>query len=137
MHIDGGCHCGNITYEAEIDPAMVNICHCTDCQTLTGSPYRVTVAAHKDHFRLTGGKPKLYRKTAESGAGRIQAFCPECGTPIYATTDEADPKSFGIRVGSARQRAELAPRKQGWCRSAMPWSANIESLPKHEKQAPR
>ena len=52
MHIDGRCHCGFITYEAEVDPAKVSICHCTDCQTLTGSAYRVTVPAPKDSFRL-------------------------------------------------------------------------------------
>jgi hypothetical protein len=43
MHIDGQCHCGRVTYQAEIDPERVSICHCTDCQALTGSPYRVTV----------------------------------------------------------------------------------------------
>ena len=32
MKIDGGCHCGYITYEAEADPANAMICHCTDCQ---------------------------------------------------------------------------------------------------------
>jgi hypothetical protein len=42
MHIDGECHCGRVTHEAEIDPARSSICHCTDCQPLTGSPYRVT-----------------------------------------------------------------------------------------------
>lgn len=36
MKIDGGCHCGAITYEAEIDPNSVAVCHCTDCQTLSG-----------------------------------------------------------------------------------------------------
>ena len=35
MKIDGGCHCGYITYEAEADPANAMICHCTDCQTLS------------------------------------------------------------------------------------------------------
>ena len=42
MKIDGQCHCGQITFEAEIDPEAVSICHCRDCQTLTGSPFRVT-----------------------------------------------------------------------------------------------
>jgi len=42
MEIDGQCHCGRVTYRADIDPAKVSICHCTDCQNLTGSPYRVT-----------------------------------------------------------------------------------------------
>ena len=32
MKIDGGFHCGYITYEAEADPANAMICHCTDCQ---------------------------------------------------------------------------------------------------------
>jgi len=52
MEIDGGCHCGNITYGAEIDPETVGICHCTDCQSLSGSAFRVSVRASKDGFRL-------------------------------------------------------------------------------------
>src|SRR5678816_4796018 len=99
MHIDGRCHCGFITYEAEVDPAKVSICHCTDCQTLTGSAYRVTVPAPKDSFRLLTGKPKVYVKTAESGTRRAHGFCPECGTPIYATA-VTDPQSYGLRVGT-------------------------------------
>jgi hypothetical protein len=38
MKIERGCHCGNITYRAEVYPNRVGICHCTDRQTLTGSP---------------------------------------------------------------------------------------------------
>ena len=41
MQVDGGCHCGAIAYRAEIDPARVAVCHCTDCQALSGSAYRV------------------------------------------------------------------------------------------------
>ena len=137
MHIDGGCHCGNITYEAEIDPEAVSICHCTDCQTLTGTAYRVNVRVHKQDLKLRGGTPRVYIKTAESGNKRAHAFCPECGTPVYSTSVEDDPQVYGLRVGTARQKAELPPRKQGWCRSAMPWSMNIESLPKITTQIPR
>jgi hypothetical protein len=134
MHIDGGCHCGYITYEAEVDPAKVGICHCTDCQTLTGSAYRVTVPAPKDSFRLLTGKPKVYVKIAESGTRRAHGFCPECGTPIYATA-VTDPQVYGIRVGTARQRAELPPKRQRWCHSALSWAMNIESLPQNPKGA--
>ncbi len=38
MRIDGQCHCGHIAYEAEIDPDRVSICHCRDCQQMTGPP---------------------------------------------------------------------------------------------------
>ena len=136
MHVDGGCHCGNIKFEAEVDPALVNICHCTDCQQLTGTAYRVNVRVKKQDIKLTGNV-KHYVKTAESGARRKQGFCPECGTPVYSTTDDADPQVFGLRVGTVRQRALLPPKQQGWCRSAMPWVQNIDALPKTATQLQR
>ena len=134
MHIEGGCHCGYITYEAEVDPETVRICHCTDCQTLTGSAYRVTVPAPKEQFKLLTGQPKIYVKTAESGTKRAHGFCPECGTPVYSAA-VVDPQAFGIRVGTVRQRAELRPKQQAWCRSSMDWAMNLESLPRSQKQA--
>jgi len=137
MHVDGSCHCGNITYEAEIDPSAVSICHCSDCQQLTGTAYRVNVRVRKQDLTLRGGKPKMYVKTAESGNKRAHAFCPECGTPLFSTSTDADPQTYGLRVGTMRQRAQLPPQKQGWCRSAMPWSMNIDALPKIATQLQR
>ena len=133
MKIDGGCHCGNITFTAEIDPDQVMICHCTDCQRLTGSAFRVVVRAPRDKFQLRGGKPKTYVKTAESGTRRVQAFCPECGTPLYST--EADePRLFGLRMGTIRQRNELRPTQQIWCRSALGWAMDLRGVPQVAKQ---
>jgi len=128
MHIEGGCHCGYIKYEADVDPATVRICHCTDCQNLTGSAYRVTVPARKEAFRLLAGEPRIYFKTAESGTRRAHGFCPDCGTPIYAT-QVTDPQVYGLRVGTIRQRALLAPKAQTWCRSKLDWAMNLETLP--------
>jgi hypothetical protein len=136
MHVDGGCHCGFIQYEAEVDPATVGVCHCTDCQTLTGTAYRTTVQSLKGQFKLLRGTPKIYIKTAESGKQRAHGFCPECGTPLFATT-VGSPELYGIRVGTTRQRRELPPQRQGWCRSALEWSMNIDALPKSPMQRPR
>ena len=137
MHIDGGCHCGHIKFEAEIDPNAVSVCHCTDCQHLTGAAYRVNVRVASRDFKLSGGPPSIYIKTAESGAKKAHAFCPRCGTPLYSTTPEPEPTVYGLRVGTLHQRAQLPPQRQGWCRSAMPWSMNIEALPKSAMQLPR
>ena len=132
MKIDGACHCGYISYVADVDPERVGICHCTDCQTLTGTAFRVSVPATKDAFSLRG-EPKIYVKTAESGAKRAQAFCPECGTPIYSSA-VTDPQIFNIRVGTARQRAELKPKSQGWYRSALDWVTDLNSIKQFPKQ---
>ena len=129
MKIDGQCHCGHVSYDAEIDPARVSICHCTDCQALTGSAFRVTVITGRDSIRHTGGEPEVYAKMAESGALRLQLFCPTCGTPVFTTVAGVDDSEWGIRWGTIRQRAELPPRRRIWCRSAPDWIGSITDLP--------
>ncbi|HUO92842.1 MAG TPA: GFA family protein [Rhizomicrobium sp.] len=128
MKIDGGCHCGAISFEAEVDPAKVAVCHCTDCQQISGAPYRASVPALAEKLTLRG-EPKHYVKTADSGNKRLHGFCGECGSAIYATTP-TDQRVFNLRVGAIRQRAELVPKIQGFCRSAMPWVWDIAAIPK-------
>jgi len=133
LHVDGSCHCGNIQFEAEIDLDKVTICHCTDCQRMTGAAFRTVVPALKNSFKLLKGEPTTYLKIAESGNRRIQGFCPHCGTSVYATS-EFNQEIFGLRVGTLNQRAEIIPKKQIWHRSAMEWISDIDHLPKFEKQ---
>lgn len=134
MKVHGACHCGGITYEAEIDPAQVGVCHCTDCQVLTGSAYRVSVPVTREHFRLLRGQPRTYVKTADSGNRRRHSFCGDCGSPVHAAADVDDPPSYTLRVGCLEERAALPPRRQKWCRSALPWVEQIGDLPGTEGQ---
>ena len=134
MKIDGGCHCGNITYEAEIDPEMVGICHCTDCQALSASAFRTILPVPENDFRILSGEPKIYVKTGDSGAKREQTFCPECGSAIYATSVGDGPRVYNIRLGTARQRAALTPKIQYWSRSALHWLSDLDGIPKVETQ---
>ena len=124
MKIDGGCHCGALRCEAEIDPDQVGICHCTDCQTLSGTAFRVVSQIPKSKFKFVRGTPKTYTKIAESGRPRILAFCDNCGTNIYATgADEAIP--YGLRIGTCTQRKELKPSREKWKLSALPWLPDL------------
>ena len=127
MKIDGACHCGQIHFEAEIDPQRVVVCHCTDCQVLSGAPFRAVVSAPYESLVLQG-TPKSYVKVAQSGNRRAQVFCPECGTPLFATAPE-NPTAVVIRLGCVRQRAELKPAVQIWQHSALPWLADLATLP--------
>jgi hypothetical protein len=132
MHIDGSCHCGSITFTAEIDPSRVMVCHCTDCQVLSGSPFRAIVGAPIDTFVLKG-RVKSYVKTAQSGNRRAQVFCPECGTPLYSTAPE-NATSVMIRLGCVAQRALLKPAVQIWQHSALPWLSDLPAIPGSSEQ---
>jgi hypothetical protein len=133
MKVHGSCHCKRVSYEADVDPERVTICHCTDCQALTGSAYRVTVAARMEDFSLVSGTPKVYIKLGDNGARRAQAFCADCGSPLYTYAAD-DPKTVGLRVGGIAERRQLAPKKQIWCRSALDWTMDIGGIPKVERQ---
>ncbi|HEX3602835.1 MAG TPA: GFA family protein [Steroidobacteraceae bacterium] len=132
MKVDGRCHCGQIRYEARIDADKVSVCHCTDCQTLAGTAYRVSVPAAAASLVFLSGTPKIYVKTAESGNLRAQAFCANCGTPLYSA-DAKDPQVYFLRVGSMSQRAALPPKRQIWCQSALPWASDIRDLERRER----
>jgi hypothetical protein len=134
MKVDGRCLCGYLSYEAEVDPDLVEICHCTDCQTLSGSAFRVNVPVVEGSFRFLSGVPSTHVKTAASGNKRALAFCPECGTSIYSKPADGKSGYFGLRVGSLRQRGSLMPRAQYWHRSAQSWTGDIGELPKIETE---
>lgn len=136
MQVDGACHCGKITYRAEIDPQKVRICHCSDCQTMSGSAFRTVTPCAEADFTLLTGTPKVYLKTAESGNIRQQGFCGDCGTALYATSapDDPAPRIIGLRIGAIRQRDQLIPNLQYWARSAVPWLAHLDEMAAQEKQ---
>ena len=134
MKIDGGCLCGHITYEAEVDPEKISICHCTDCQTLSGSAFRIGAAVPDTAFRLLTGALKTFVKTADSDGKRAQVFCPECGTQIYSTSVGDGPKTLRLRIATARQRYDLPPKTQGWVRSAQNWLGALDAIPEFDRQ---
>lgn len=126
MKVDGACHCGAIRYEAEVDPRRTIICHCADCQTISGAPYRVNVPVLAEDFKMTG-EPRIYVKVGGSGAAVTTAFCGDCGSALYSGKAEA-PAFLFLRTGAIRQRAQLTPAAQGFCDAAMPWAADIRDI---------
>lgn len=134
MKVDGQCHCGAIRYEAEVETDAITVCHCLDCQRLSGTAFRAGVPAPAAGFRILAGTPRQYVKTADSGAKRIHAFCGTCGSPVYSCAIE-NPRSYTLRVGALRQAAQLGrPCRQIWTKRRLPWVPILEGVPDVEGQ---
>jgi hypothetical protein len=129
MKIHGRCHCGRTSYAADVDPDAVSICHCTDCQAFSGSPWRASVMAEAAKLQFAGEPPKIYIKTAQSGRLRAQGFCEVCGSAIFSSSAE-DRQIYFLRLGAIAERAALVPKKQIFCDSAVAWASNIEGIPR-------
>ncbi|MEM7407467.1 MAG: GFA family protein [Pseudomonadota bacterium] len=139
MKVDGGCHCGELVYEAEIDPAKVGVCHCIDCQILSGTAFRTAVHVPIEDFKLLRGSPRTYTKTGGSGRPRIMVFCGNCGTQLYGTGLGDDAGRISLRVGTCNQRASLKPVRQIWRRSAVDWLNDLGIEESHQQgvEAPK
>jgi len=141
MKIDGRCHCGAIAYQAEVDLDRVYVCHCTDCQAISGSPFRWAVPVPETDFRLLTGTPKAYVKVGDSGRRSHQHFCPVCASPIYSYSTAGDetaggtaPKVLNLRLGTARQRSRLPPKSECWCDSAQSWATVAGTAERLDRQ---
>lgn len=133
VSITGGCHCRAVRYEAEVDPRQVVICHCTDCQSLTGTAFRTTVGAARHAVRVTAGQARVYAKRGDSGRTRFMHFCGDCGSPLFTTGEGDDAATMGIRWGSIDDRVMLEPQGQIWRQSAVDWLGRVDALPARDR----
>jgi hypothetical protein len=53
---------------------------------------------------------------------------------VDAAAPVANPPSYGLRVSTLDRRAERRPTRQGWCRSALPWSMDLTGVERFERQ---
>ncbi|NND67763.1 MAG: GFA family protein [Halioglobus sp.] len=126
MQITGGCFCGELRYEADITDALIGVCHCRDCQILSGSAFRTSCAVSPGNFKVTKGKPSHFDKTGDSGKVRRMLFCGNCGTHLCSMPLEEEEDSFvSIRVASADQFSELRPMAEIFCQSKVGWLPEI------------
>ena len=132
MQITGSCLCEGVKWEAEIDPSLVGVCHCTDCQILGGSAFQFAARVEREHFRLLSGELKTYVKTAESGNPRAMSFCGTCATMIHGGNTD-DTGLLSLRLGGCEQKHALTPRFQIWCQSGFDW-VDIETDVKLQDQ---
>lgn len=126
MNITGGCFCGDIQYEAELDPNSVGLCHCRDCQIFGGSAFRITGIIEPGKFHITQGTPTYFEKTADSGNVRRMGFCSRCGTQLYAEPVDTPNGYVSIRLSTSPDFDKFSPRFETFCRSKPDWLGDIE-----------
>lgn len=116
----GRCQCGEITYETE-RPVAAWICHCRDCQRMTGGAYSFSMAVPRAGFRFAQGEPRRFLKTGDNGVQTEQLFCAACSTWL-ASLSPAAPQAVILRVGTLDDHRWITPGSQVWTDSALPWA---------------
>lgn len=131
IKVHGACHCGEVSYEAEVDPEKVIVCYCRDCQSMTGGTCHINAVVAAEDFQLLTGTPAEYVRLANSGTARTQAFCGACGTHLYARNADGT-GAYGVRVPSMDRAADLAPKVLLFTQRRPDWMEHEAEIPHHE-----
>jgi hypothetical protein len=83
MKFTGGCYCRKVRYEVEGDPLIRGMCHCRQCQYISGGGANVMIAMPINGFRYTSGEPKSFSRSDLDTPVKRQ-FCPDCGTSLVS-----------------------------------------------------
>jgi len=75
-----------VKFEVEGDPAMMAICHCTDCQH-EGGAFSATAVYAADKFKWTSGSATTYEATGASGKNVKHTFCANCGSSLTSAQE--------------------------------------------------
>jgi hypothetical protein len=119
----GGCHCGALRYRITAPPLRTYLCHCTDCQRLSGSAFGIGVVVCEDSFSLNGS-PRIVQRVLGSGKIGHRWTCSACGVWICGGP-RMHPNTGVVqrivRGGTLDETKWLKPTMHMWTRSAQPW----------------
>ena len=120
--ISGGCECGAVRYEISGPPRVVYACHCSTCQTQSGSAFGLAARFHISHFSLTRGELTSFTRPATKGHTLTNSFCADCGTRIHHVPSRF-PELVSLKPGTLDDTGWLEPEFHIFARSAQPWFA--------------
>jgi hypothetical protein len=121
--LEGGCACGAVRYRLNSAPMFVHCCHCTSCQTETGSAFVVNALIESDRVETLEGAPEAVMTPSESGRGQQVWRCPECRVALWSNYGGAKDLIRFVRVGTLDAPAALPPDIHIYTRSKLPWVA--------------
>jgi hypothetical protein len=127
--LEGGCACGAVRYRLKSAPLFVHCCHCTSCQTETGSAFAINALIESDRIELLKGAPEPLPTPSESGRGQKIWRCPGCRVALWSNYAGAGEAIGFVRVGTLDDPAALPPDIHIFTRSKLPWVRLPDGVP--------
>jgi len=116
-----------VAYELTDEPQMLALCHCRDCQYITGGEPVAVAIAPAGAFNLTKGALAAYWAPAASGNRVDRNFCAICGTHLVNRLNAGSP-FVAVPVATLDEPPPLQPQLEVWTASARPWAHHPEGV---------
>lgn len=120
--ITGGCLCGAVTFEITNDFNQFHLCHCQQCQKITGSAHASNLFCQPSNITWLTGTDNTKRYDYPE-RHFTHVFCTECGTGLpYLVNKE---RTLIVPAGSLDMGEEtvlnVAPQDNIFWHERAPW----------------
>jgi len=112
-----------VRYALKRAPMFVNCCHCTQCQTITGSAFVINAIIETSEIVVDDATPIRTDGPSEGGVHDIYR-CPQCFTALWSDYRRRGWLAF-VRVGTLDDPGALPPDAHIFTRTKLPW-VNLE-----------
>lgn len=82
----GSCLCKSVLYTVTGEPVATTLCHCRNCQKITGSAFGANSIYRSQDFHIIQGEDEIKQykdNDTASGAILLRHFCINCGSPLF------------------------------------------------------
>jgi hypothetical protein len=135
MSAEGKCACGKVQYRLTDSPMIVHCCHCSWCQTETGSAFAINAVVERDRLEVEG-EPEAVLTPSASGKGQEIFRCPQCRVALWSHYGGAGRKAAFVRVGTMERPGDWPPDVHIYTSTKLPWVVLPEGVPVFEEFYP-
>ena len=115
---EGGCICSGVRYSLLEDPLELHVCHCLNCQTVSGSAFIMCMPVHTRSIELLSGTPKLFSFDTQDGLTKRNWRCQDCGSCLWG---EISPEFLALQAGTLDDTSWLKPIAHIFTSRRQPW----------------
>lgn len=126
----GGCRCGAVRYEAAGTPLNVRLCHCRNCQKISGSAFFARAMFPKDAVTIAGPVSVF-----QSSGDLERLFCTICGSTLGARRESRQVMS--VTLGTLDDPDALPPTDHIFITRRVAWLKLDDGLPQYPEYAPQ
>ena len=130
--LTGRCACGGVSYRVRGKLDRGYACHCTDCQTRSGSAFATLLPVDRSGLVIEGEVGRIVQQERR-GVNALLHYCPGCITRLF-THNPSWPDLAILRAGTLDRSAEFVPALHIWTRSAQSWILLPPDTPSRETQ---
>lgn len=126
--MQGQCSCGAVRYRLTDAPMIVHCCHCSWCQTETGSAFVVNAVIERDRLEVEGA-PEPVTTPSASGRGQEIFRCPACRVALWSHYATAGRRAAFVRVGTMAAPGAFPPDVHIYTSTKLAWVVLPDGVP--------